>query len=43
MGKLGGQELNVASDIDLIFAHDSDTWKINKAQNLQKNYLCTRE
>ena len=39
MGKLGGQELNVASDIDLIFAHDNDTSDNQQVLELAKKII----
>ena len=39
MGKLGGQELNVASDIDLIFAHDNDALVNQQGSELAKKII----
>jgi glutamate-ammonia-ligase adenylyltransferase len=43
MGKLGGQELNVASDIDLIFAHDNDTSDNQQVLELAKKIIYALE
>ena len=43
MGKLGGQELNVASDIDLIFAHDNDTLDNQQGSELAKKIIYALE
>ena len=43
MGKLGGQELNVASDIDLIFAHDNDTLDNQQVSELAKKIIYALE
>ena len=43
MGKLGGQELNVASDIDLIFAHDNDTLDNQQSSELAKKIIYALE